>query len=145
MRVIYRFERTIRTSNIIRTTSTLPFLASSYHLDTAITKHASQLPRSRMFLCISTTTRPIFRHLHFHFHSHCPTICIHKDSADLVGLAEAYNPSEDCNQSSGASSHTQWAGAAFRLAEVAYLVHRYILFISSITVDRGGRTSSKRP
>jgi hypothetical protein len=141
--MIYRFERTIRTSTIIRTTSTLPFLASSYHSDTAITKHASQLPRSRMFLCISTTTRPIFRH--FHVTLTVPPICIHKDSAGLVGLAEAYNPSEDCNQSSGASSHTQWAGAAFRLAEVAYLVHRYILFISSITVDRGGRTSSKRP
>jgi hypothetical protein len=74
-----------------------------------------------------------------------PPICIHKDSADLVGLAEAYNPSENCSRSSGASSHNQWAGAAFRLAEIAYLVHRYILFISSITVDGGGRTSSKRP
>lgn len=62
--MIYRFERTIRTSTIIRTTSTLSFLASSYHSDTAITKHASQLPRSRMFLCICTTTRPIFRHFH---------------------------------------------------------------------------------
>jgi hypothetical protein len=143
--MIYRFERTIRTSNIIRTTSTLPFLASSHHSDTAITKHASQLPRSRMFLCISTTTRPIFRHFHFHSHSHCPPICIHMDSAGLVGLVVAYTPSEDCSQSSGASSHIQWAGAAFRLAEVAYLVHRYILIISPTWAMRGVRTSSKRP
>lgn len=35
--MIYQFERTIRTSNIIRTTSTLPFLASFYHSNTAIT------------------------------------------------------------------------------------------------------------
>jgi hypothetical protein len=52
------------------------------------------------------------------------------DSADLVDLAEAYNPSEDCNQSSGASSHNQSAEVAFQLAEVAYLVHHCILIIS---------------
>jgi hypothetical protein len=127
--MIYRFERTIRTSTIIRTTSTLPFLASSY----CNHEHASQLPRSRMFLCISTTTRPVFRHFHSHFHR--PPIYIRKDSADLVGLVVAYTPSEDCSQSSGASSHNQLAGAAFRSVEIAYLVHRCILIISFIQLE----------
>ena len=72
--------------------------------------------------------------LHFHSHSPCLPIGIHKDySADPVDLAVAYNPcpSGDCSQSSEASYHNQFAGVAFRLAEIAYQVHRYILNVSS--------------
>ena len=89
-----------------------------------------------------------FRHFHFQSYSHHLPICIHKDySAGPADLAVAYNPcpSGGCNQSSGASCHNQSAEAAFRLAEIAYLAHRYILVISLTLAEKGGLTSSKRP
>lgn len=97
-------------------------------------KHASTDYPIRMFLCIFTTTRPI---------SDIPTsqlpqtpICNHKGSAGL-GLAVAYIPfPSDYIPSSGASSRTQFAEAAYQSAEVASQAHRCILYISLISASK---------